>query len=494
MAKEFPKVLNYRQGLSQVRRLLANIPTLTIFDDHEITDDWNLNLAWMKTVAQSDLGSAVIRNGLVAYAIFQAWGNTPTQFTDGEAGSTLLTNVSAWNGLAAVAEAQALATCVGMPTGFDQHTAQKPANGLLAWHYSHRWAGYQLLVLDTRTERGAVDNERDPPALIYSPQSFDKMVPRQPAPAAADLVIAIAPGPVFGVPVHEAVTSALSFTAFVDPEHWALSHFAREWLLGALLSRPAAGGDGIIRSRVILLGGDVHYASALQVRYHATSAFGSNQRIEGVIAQLTSSALKNQEGKTLFIEKIAFTMFDHDNRMVQSPQMPLIEVSGWNNPAKSRLVVGQRTLNGPQGVSTASIAVNGSPALFECVYGVTFSAQSPNSPGTPAYTLNATPGWKYEVRPQRGEMRGRGTASAIIGGAGAAGKLNRIGGAATAQVFNSANGGVGHTVVGHNNLGDITFRWGAGDDKKVIQDLWWQLDSASSTSLLTHYEIPLPNS
>ena len=40
----------------------------------------------------------------------------------------------------------------------------------------------------------------------------------------------------------------------------------------------------------------------------------------------------------------------------------------------------------------------------------------------------------------------------------------------------STNLGPGQKVVGHNNIGDVTFDWGAGDDKTVIQTLWWRLD------------------
>ena len=35
----------FKAVLPQVRRVLANVPSLMIFDDHEITDDWNIDLA-----------------------------------------------------------------------------------------------------------------------------------------------------------------------------------------------------------------------------------------------------------------------------------------------------------------------------------------------------------------------------------------------------------------------------------------------------------------
>lgn len=75
-----------RAGLAAVRRAMANTPTFMIFDDHEITDDWNITLNWVERATLpkpgGSFGRQVVRNGLCAYALFQAWGNTPEQFAD----------------------------------------------------------------------------------------------------------------------------------------------------------------------------------------------------------------------------------------------------------------------------------------------------------------------------------------------------------------------------------------------------------------------------
>ena len=39
-----------RRRCRKVRQVLANVPSLMIFDDHEITDDWNIDYAWVNTV------------------------------------------------------------------------------------------------------------------------------------------------------------------------------------------------------------------------------------------------------------------------------------------------------------------------------------------------------------------------------------------------------------------------------------------------------------
>ncbi|QGY44858.1 hypothetical protein GM418_14630 [Maribellus comscasis] len=78
--KDKDKLKIIRQTLPKVRRMLANISTFMIFDDHDITDDWNLNPSWRDRVFTSPLGKAIVRNGMMAYALFQDWGNRADRY------------------------------------------------------------------------------------------------------------------------------------------------------------------------------------------------------------------------------------------------------------------------------------------------------------------------------------------------------------------------------------------------------------------------------
>ncbi|GAA0488254.1 hypothetical protein GCM10008986_12360 [Salinibacillus aidingensis] len=71
---------SYLKALPLVRRVLANTPTYMIFDDHDITDDWNLSQEWRTAVYEAPLGRHVVANGLSAYFLFQGWGNQPDSF------------------------------------------------------------------------------------------------------------------------------------------------------------------------------------------------------------------------------------------------------------------------------------------------------------------------------------------------------------------------------------------------------------------------------
>ncbi|MCK5831796.1 MAG: alkaline phosphatase D family protein [Methylococcales bacterium] len=72
----------FHTTLPKVRRLLANIPTYMICDDHDVTDDWNITAAWYDKVRNLVLGRRVVANALASYWAFQAWGNAPENFDD----------------------------------------------------------------------------------------------------------------------------------------------------------------------------------------------------------------------------------------------------------------------------------------------------------------------------------------------------------------------------------------------------------------------------
>lgn len=75
------EVGRFQRTLPAVRRALANVPTYMIFDDHDVTDDWNLDQQWLEETTASPLGTRLITCALFAYWLFQGWGNDPDTFT-----------------------------------------------------------------------------------------------------------------------------------------------------------------------------------------------------------------------------------------------------------------------------------------------------------------------------------------------------------------------------------------------------------------------------
>ncbi len=75
--KENDALTGFVKQLPQVRRALAHIPTYMIFDDHDVTDDWNLTRGWEQEVYSNPLSKRMIGNALIGYLLCQGWGNAP---------------------------------------------------------------------------------------------------------------------------------------------------------------------------------------------------------------------------------------------------------------------------------------------------------------------------------------------------------------------------------------------------------------------------------
>ena len=70
----------FSQSLPQVRRALAHIPSYMIFDDHDVTDDWNLTRGWEQEVYGHPLSRRMVGNALAGYWLCQGWANQPDRF------------------------------------------------------------------------------------------------------------------------------------------------------------------------------------------------------------------------------------------------------------------------------------------------------------------------------------------------------------------------------------------------------------------------------
>ncbi|MBX9246448.1 hypothetical protein ICW40_16775 [Actinotalea ferrariae] len=167
-----PKALGWASTAVLARRALANVATYTMFDDHEITDDWFLDrrvtnrlkglteTGGPRTDARSEVGPRLLRNGLSAYAVFQHWGNVPEDFAPGRQGRRLLdmwryTSPTRPGELATVTGTRAADALLGIRGG----DPVIPASGRredfprIRWDYAVGFPAHRLLALDTRTWR-----------------------------------------------------------------------------------------------------------------------------------------------------------------------------------------------------------------------------------------------------------------------------------------------------------------------------------------------------
>lgn len=314
----------FTKALPHVRRVLANVPTYMIFDDHEVTDDWYLTQDWKDGVLTSPLGVTILRNGMLAYALFQAWGNNPVQFAAGDSAQLLAQAQAlfpAGGGPAPAAAAQ-IDTLFGFGAGAPR----------IDWHYTVPTGPTTTVVLDTRTRRTFDQGRYGPPGLI-SATSLDAQLPASLAPSpGAELLFVVSPAPVLGLALIEEmvqpVGSRAGFDFFLatmlrtkpritgykefDMEAWSMDAARFE----ALLARLHQFG------KVVILSGDVHYGFSAELDYWKRGTPTPSR-----VVQVTASALKNQyvDVPKRALETVAV------QRLLHGAHYPM-ERLGWNDP------------------------------------------------------------------------------------------------------------------------------------------------------------------
>ena len=284
----------FYNDLPKARRALANVPVYMMLDDHEVTDDWNLNPMWKDRVYTNALGKTILRNGILAYAMFQGWGNDPEYFESGPAAELLSLVPQLYpTGLTTAPSSEpAEAERINILFGLDG--AQKPP---IRWHYTVKCARHLLIAIDNRTQRSFVSRIGPPGNVAIS--QIAEQIPAGPLDAGLEVAIVIAPLPVVGPPVFDEVVAPLAYRVydmasfFAEGDHnlknmpgtnpdaieaWAFDPKTFEALLKRL--EPFR--------RVVLLSGDVHNGSAQYLSYWKK---GDTQPTR--FAQFTSSGVRN---------------------------------------------------------------------------------------------------------------------------------------------------------------------------------------------------------
>lgn len=497
----FQKELGYLQQfcltLKDIRRALANIPTYMIFDDHEITDDWYLNMAWCDRVLSKPLGRRVLQNGILAYAICQAWGNTPDQFEAGKPGEVLLNAASAWSCQSQNPEHEKeISDRIGLPSVADIKNNNPRGiphnNDTIQWHYTVTAPGYEVIVLDTRTWREFPGKEFDFPALL-SAKACNEQILKVSGNSNAKVTFVISPGPVIGVPFLEdiqrkakTVAEKLGTAAWgFDPEAWGLEETAFERLIATLALRTLP----VQKSRVILLSGDVHYSFAARLQYSAIHPFQSAKKVytELVIAQFTSSSLKNEQrgtGGSYSLHTKGFIPLEFIN------DLPTSEILGWENPGDNELEIGVFYALINETMQCIPWRIKGNPAKIDLVkerswfkelqitkkpewwYRFDFLLAKFEEVNEPNDSHPVKP--TYVIAPLPAQERRQPLEEYL----------------AMAKNHSDYRGKWGHgkQIVGVNNIGEITFESINGKDI-AVQTLWWRLESWENDELLEPFPL-----
>ncbi len=259
-------VVTFLSNASKTRRLMANIPTYMMFDDHEISDDWNLTEKNYRQFKNNPLSKRIQSNGLAAYWACQGWGNNPKAFSNSDKNiiSQFLLSKSHKNGVK-----------------FDK-TINK-----FRWNYTVE--GYPVLVaLDTRTQRSFKDGK---PGQLMSSSEISKLkdefirlnkvykdnVNQQ-------SLLLLSASPFLGFTAMERIQLAAgklddSIEAMLDVEPWIGS------ITGYRQMKKALGQLNF--KQCCIISGDVHYAFSRYLQVVRKNG----EPLE--VLQITSSALHN---------------------------------------------------------------------------------------------------------------------------------------------------------------------------------------------------------
>ena len=256
---ELKRIKAFEKALPSVARVLAHIPVYMIFDDHDITDDWNMTAQWESAAYGHPFSKQIIANGLAAYWLCQGWGNAPenfyTEFTD------------------------AAETFLAHPDGQARNRFTELLLKFENWEFDLPFTP-KLVVIDSRTRRWRSESSPAKPSGLLD---WEALMELQQLLMDETAVILVAPAPVFGVKLIETIQNVVSFFGYslaVDAENW-MAHKGCAYTLLQIFKHLKTP------RHYVILSGDVHYSFAYDVKIR----FRTNSPR---IWQITSSGIKNE--------------------------------------------------------------------------------------------------------------------------------------------------------------------------------------------------------
>ncbi len=287
-AQESAAIAEFVAGLAAVRRVMAHLPVAMLFDDHDITDDWNLSREWEDAAYGHAFSRRVIGNALIGYLLHQGWGNRPEAFDD-----ELMAGVQA---------------TLQAPGGPAHDALIERLLNFRQWHYT--WpTSPPLMVIDSRTHRWRSEvSARRSSGLM----DWEALTDLQQALRGHPAVLLVSSAPIFGVKLIETLQRMATFVGrplIVDAENW-MSHPGAASAILNIFRHPQTPRTFVV------LSGDVHYSFVYDVVLRSRTRL--QQPGPGPhIWQICSSGFRNRFPARLL------AVLDHLNRWLYSPRSPL---------------------------------------------------------------------------------------------------------------------------------------------------------------------------
>ncbi|GIJ76993.1 PhoD-like phosphatase [Micromonospora phaseoli] len=286
----------------EIRWLFSTVPSVMIFDDHEIIDDWNTSASWRAEMREQPWWAERIASGLSSYWVYQHLGNLSP---DEIAADPIFAKVSTAEDATEVLREFG----ARVDTEADlAHDTERWRAVQYQWSYALDLGRTRLVMLDSRCSRVLLPGRRAmlPPGewswfVDRAHGNYDHLV------VGSSLPWLLPPG------IHhvEAWNEKLADSSrpwvaglgerlrrALDLEHWGA--FRRSFdALGALFARIGSGTPGAPDDRkgagpaypppasISVLSGDVHHSYVARVRF-------ADPAVHTPVHQLTCSPIHNQ--------------------------------------------------------------------------------------------------------------------------------------------------------------------------------------------------------
>lgn len=258
----------YRLAWSEpaLRRLFSWLPTLMIFDDHDIRDDWNTSATWRRQMEATSWWHDRIVAGLGSYWVYQHLGNLSVQE---RAEDPLWTELQRRQRAAPDAEVD-LTDAVD---AFAERADEDPRS--YRWSYTHPLGRSRLVVVDSRAARQLDPDDRsmlDDAELAWLDDQLTGDVEH--------LLVATSLPFLLPMGLHhiEALDEAMAegrlgrrltrvgewLRQEMDLEHWAAFTDAFD-AVARMVTEVADGRRGAPPASVLFLSGDVHFSYITEV-------------------------------------------------------------------------------------------------------------------------------------------------------------------------------------------------------------------------------------
>ena len=328
---EWQHLLGFKAGLTQVRRFMAHIPVYMMFDDHDVTDDWNLTAKWELAAYEHAFSKRIIGNALIGYTLFQGLGNAPDKFTD--------------------VIRPLLDAFFSQPQRESQDLLIDELLKFEQWHYTLATSP-KLVVLDTRTRRWRSESNLAKPSGLMD---WEALMDLQQELLGQSKVIIVSPAPMFGVKLIEAVqrtATLMGASLLVDAENWMAHPGAANALLSIFMHRKTP-------EEFVILSGDVHYSFSydISIRFRRSSPN---------IYQITCSGIKNHFPEKLLpiFDKLNGWLYGHFSPLNLLTKRKRMSLRGRRpNGAPSKRLVNK------SGIGILELADDGAPTKIAVLHG-----------------------------------------------------------------------------------------------------------------------------